>query len=62
MGANSIDFDAGLIRRFDRPGPRYTSYPTADRFVTTFDAEAYRALTGLPEVRLDGYFPAYRKS
>jgi oxygen-independent coproporphyrinogen-3 oxidase len=43
MGANSIDFDAGLIRRFDRPGPRYTSYPTADRFVTTFDAEAYRA-------------------
>jgi serine/alanine adding enzyme len=26
------------------------------------DAEAYRALTGLPEVRLDGYFPAYRKS
>ena len=26
------------------------------------DAEAYRALTGLPEARLDGYFPAYRKS
>ena len=26
------------------------------------DAEAYRALTGLPEVRLDGYFPAYRES
>ena len=25
------------------------------------DAEAYRALTGLPEVRLDGYFPAYRR-
>ena len=26
------------------------------------DPEAYRALTGLPEVRLDGYFPAYRES
>ena len=26
------------------------------------DAEAYRALTGLPDVRLDGYFPAYRES
>jgi len=25
------------------------------------DADAYRALTGLPEVRLDGYFPAYRE-
>jgi serine/alanine adding enzyme len=26
------------------------------------DVEAYRALTGLPDVRLDGYFPAYRES
>jgi len=25
-------FDAGLLRRYDRPGPRYTSYPTAPRF------------------------------
>ena len=25
-----------LLRRFDTPGPRYTSYPTADRFVGTF--------------------------
>ena len=25
-----------LLRRFDAPGPRYTSYPTADRFVDTF--------------------------
>ena len=25
-----------LLRRFDRPGPRYTSYPTADRFVEAF--------------------------
>src|SRR5688572_1242369 len=43
MDANSTEFDAGLIRRFDRQGPRYTSYPTADRFVTTFDAETYRS-------------------
>jgi len=33
-----ICFDSELIRRFDVPGPRYTSYPTADRFVDTFDA------------------------
>jgi oxygen-independent coproporphyrinogen-3 oxidase len=34
-----------LLRRFDAPGPRYTSYPTADRFVDAFGpAEAARAL------------------
>ena len=32
-----------LLRRFDVAGPRYTSYPTADRFVEAFDAEAYRS-------------------
>jgi len=29
-----------LLQRFDIPGPRYTSYPTADRFVDAFDAQA----------------------
>ena len=34
-----------LLRRFDVAGPRYTSYPTADRFVEAFTAEDYtRAL------------------
>ena len=37
-----IEFDADLVRRFDRRGPRYTSYPTADRFVETFGPPAYR--------------------
>ncbi|MEO8409029.1 MAG: oxygen-independent coproporphyrinogen III oxidase [Propionivibrio sp.] len=32
-------FDPAIIRRFDVNGPRYTSYPTADRFVDTFGAE-----------------------
>ena len=35
-------FDQQLIRRFDINGPRYTSYPTADRFVEAFDARALR--------------------
>jgi len=30
-----------LLRRFDVPGPRYTSYPTADRFVEAFGREDY---------------------
>ncbi len=39
-------FDPQIIRRFDVNGPRYTSYPTADRFVEAFDAEAYRSWLG----------------
>jgi oxygen-independent coproporphyrinogen-3 oxidase len=31
-----------LLRQFDVSGPRYTSYPTADRFVEAFGAETYR--------------------
>ena len=27
-----------LLRKFDTPGPRYTSYPTADRFAESFGA------------------------
>ncbi|MEI6801735.1 MAG: oxygen-independent coproporphyrinogen III oxidase [Burkholderiales bacterium] len=30
-----------LLRRFDVSGPRYTSYPTADRFVEAFTATDY---------------------
>jgi len=29
-------FDADLLRRYDRPGPRYTSYPTAPQFSGQF--------------------------
>jgi oxygen-independent coproporphyrinogen-3 oxidase len=42
MYSDELIIDADLIRRFDRPGPRYTSYPTADRFVEAFGADAYR--------------------
>ncbi|VUZ23624.1 Oxygen-independent coproporphyrinogen III oxidase [uncultured Comamonas sp.] len=30
-----------LLRRYDVPGPRYTSYPTADRFVEAFREKDY---------------------
>ena len=37
---------ADLLRRYDVAGPRYTSYPTADRFVEAFSSEDYaQALT-----------------
>jgi oxygen-independent coproporphyrinogen-3 oxidase len=35
-----------LLRRFDVPGPRYTSYPTADRFVEAFGHEDYALALG----------------
>ncbi len=31
-----------ILRRYDVPGPRYTSYPTADRFVEAFGAPQYQ--------------------
>jgi oxygen-independent coproporphyrinogen-3 oxidase len=43
-----------LLKRFDASGPRYTSYPTADRFVEAFDPGAYadwvrkRTLAAIP--------------
>ena len=33
-------FDAALLGRYDRPGPRYTSYPTAPQFSMDFDERA----------------------
>ncbi|HEU4622909.1 MAG TPA: oxygen-independent coproporphyrinogen III oxidase [Burkholderiaceae bacterium] len=35
------EFDAELIQRLDRRGPRYTSYPTADRFHDHFGLSDY---------------------
>lgn len=32
-----------LLQRFDVPGPRYTSYPTADRFTATENASEFMA-------------------
>jgi len=37
--------DADLLLRLERNGPRYTSYPTADRFVEAFGPDTYRIWT-----------------
>ncbi len=37
-----VHFDIDLIRRYDRAGPRYTSYPTAVQFNSEFSSTAYR--------------------
>jgi oxygen-independent coproporphyrinogen III oxidase len=38
----SLIFDEKLIRRYDKAGPRYTSYPTAPQFQRSFNAADYR--------------------
>jgi len=42
LAAPPIGLDEALLRRLDVSGPRYTSYPTADRFAERFGAEDYR--------------------
>ena len=41
-GGAPLIVDSPLLRKYGGNGPRYTSYPTADRFVEAFDAKAYR--------------------
>ncbi|HZI84711.1 MAG TPA: oxygen-independent coproporphyrinogen III oxidase [Casimicrobiaceae bacterium] len=46
-----LAFDADLVRKYDGFGPRYTSYPTADRFTDAFGPEELVAALG---ARRDG--------
>src|SRR5688572_21587169 len=39
---SNITFDAELLQRYDQPGPRYTSYPTAPAFAAGFGAAQLR--------------------
>ncbi|HTV98122.1 MAG TPA: oxygen-independent coproporphyrinogen III oxidase [Steroidobacteraceae bacterium] len=42
MGAATVAFDTEIMCRYDREGPRYTSYPTAAQFRETIGASDYR--------------------
>ncbi|MDO5069607.1 oxygen-independent coproporphyrinogen III oxidase [Neisseria zoodegmatis] len=41
IASQSPEFDRNLIASLPSSGPRYTSYPTADRFHSGFDAQEY---------------------
>lgn len=43
MDHQTLEVDLDLIAKMDRNGPRYTSYPTADRFVETYNSRIYAA-------------------
>ncbi len=38
MGSQFSHIDLGFLKKYDRPGPRYTSYPTAPLFSNAFTA------------------------
>lgn len=42
INANEIDVTPELLARHDRPGPRYTSYPTAPEWSEAFTQTGYR--------------------
>lgn len=40
--SSAVDVTLELLRKYDRPGPRYTSYPTAVEFTPEFTEQDYR--------------------
>ena len=54
-------FNADLLQRHDRPGPRYTSYPSAPQFNANFGVAQLRELRSIAmcfDAYLDGSQPA----
>lgn len=41
--AHPMSFDRSLVQKYDQPGPRYTSYPTAPQFQQAFAEDDYRS-------------------
>ena len=47
----TLSLDTGLVARYDRSGPRYTSYPPATAFHEDFTVEDYRAAAAASNAR-----------
>ena len=50
LNTHNMIISSEILQQFDKPGPRYTSYPTADRFVEAFAEPQY--LQALQERKL----------
>ncbi len=48
-----------LVAHYDRPGPRYTSYPTAIEFNASFTSDAYRERLAQADARPDELLSVY---
>ena len=56
MGSQFSHIDLGFLKKYDRPGPRYTSYPTAPLFSAAFTAADFAAeirATNRPDTSTD---------
>ena len=40
---HTLNFNRALVEKYDRPGPRYTSYPTAPQFHSAFAVDDYQS-------------------
>jgi oxygen-independent coproporphyrinogen-3 oxidase len=52
--ATGVCFDPNIMRRYDREGPRYTSYPSARQFSDRLEADAYSRAAATSSGALDG--------
>jgi len=52
--ATAVSFDSDLMRRYDREGPRYTSYPTALQFRDGIEAGDYARAAATSRGALEG--------
>lgn len=50
-----FQIDIDLLKKYDKPGPRYTSYPTAPQFNTQFGPNEY--ITAIKENNIDNDTP-----
>ena len=44
LGEQEIQVPPALLDKYDRPGPRYTSYPTAPEWDNCYGPEDFRAV------------------
>jgi oxygen-independent coproporphyrinogen-3 oxidase len=54
MRSADVVFDAGIMRRYDREGPRYTSYPSARQFHGRLPPDAYRQAASTSRGAVEG--------
>lgn len=59
MTPGSIRMDIDTLKRFDRPGPRYTSYPTAVEFHEGVGEEDYRRALAAVDDEAEGALGVY---
>ncbi len=52
--ATAVYFDPGIMQRYDREGPRYTSYPSARQFSARLEPDAYARAAATSPGALEG--------